>query len=243
MSDIDVQERGSMAAADQGIIIEGLKKSNIDDIHKMSVFNFADRNKDGIINKAEVERYNSPLFMKNYDTGREVMLEAKRENPFASKGYVDFFAGLKFEDVNEQAKKDFKLMDLNNDGVLSVSEMNAMEKAFNATQKAIKNAFNIGDKGGLFSTAPMIAAASAFPISLILWFSKSLFEEASFLKWMGVSSGIVLLGCAITAGIYAWCNYKADKNSKKLAEETENHPYSLSKLQEVQNTYKDIRIY
>ncbi|MCR4881116.1 MAG: hypothetical protein K6A44_04095 [bacterium] len=244
MSKVDIQERGNMAVSYNGLIYEGMKKPDISDISKMSVFNFADTDKDGVISKSEVERYNAPIFMKNYDTNREIMFGRCQTRPFQADGYTQFYSGLDIKHVDEKAINDFKLIDIDNNGIISKTEMEKMEVAFNETQKISDKVKSIAQKTTLINWLTGIAC-TPIPLGMIIWFCNDIegIVNAPFARYMGTSAAIALGLGVLSIGVAFLCKKLADSQTKKLGEATENHPYALSKTESIKGTYEISKAY
>lgn len=110
----------------------------------LQIFNYADKNGDKKISKEELDRYNSPVIIRNNnDEGASRIImqgRVRNESMFgrnvknskssivAKNSEEEFYVGLELKNVSKEGQKFFSLLDENHDNKLSATEMkNAVE--------------------------------------------------------------------------------------------------------------------
>lgn len=139
----------------------------------MKIFDFADYDRNGTIDKNEMQRYNGPIIVQNIETSDTRVVgrysnyprEGSFEGILIKDNEVDYFPGLTVEHVDEKGRKDFTLIDKDHNGVLSEEEVTSIvkindqiEKAHNTIEKHVGNKH----KGVLKSmiTLPLLVATA-----------------------------------------------------------------------------------
>lgn len=120
----------------------------------LKLFNYADKDGDKVISQKELNRYNSPVVIENYEeiSNSRVVTQGKVKfnNLFVGEGKVsltsqvitnkeeEFYAGLELKEVSAKGSEIFYAMDMNHDGYLSQGEMKIAAEIKTRLNKALK---------------------------------------------------------------------------------------------------------
>lgn len=204
----------------------------------MKIFDFADKDRNGEIDKSELYRYNGPLFVENIETSDTRVIGDYKGNVgiFVSKGdfkgkliknnEIDYYPGLTIEKVNEKGRQVFTQIDTNHDGTLSKEEVQAVvkvkQKYDNAKKeidniiKSFKKRYDISLGIGLFGTCGSALTGCIMTIGEI---------AGGPVAW--AATGLFAAG---TVGYYCYIRNQAVKDINqvidKLAKEIGNNPYA-----------------
>lgn len=138
----------------------------------MELFDFADYDRNGKIDEQELQRYDGPIFVENFETSDTRVIG--HYAGFGSAGSfggklikdteIDYYPGLTIEKVNEKGRKMFTLIDGNHDGVLSAEEVTKIaeikDKADNVTNTVKKLAEEKEDNSTKAFGIPVIGSAA-----------------------------------------------------------------------------------
>lgn len=122
----------------------------------MKIFDFADVDKNGEIDKGELERYNGPIIVHNVET-KEARVLGKYygfhsgifEGEIIKKHEIDLYPGLTVEKVNDKGRIAFTQIDTNHDGKLSKEEITSATQDFQKleqTKQKMKQAYEKAHK-------------------------------------------------------------------------------------------------
>lgn len=137
----------------------------------MKIFDFADKNGDGVIDQNELNRYNDPIIVHNYETTNVRVLDDiasdKTEEKLIKENELDFYTGLTIEQVDKKGRIDFTKIDPNNDGIIQKEELknvvDELKKIEDSVKQAKKNWVSMDQ------CVPFIFYSGiAFPLSIIL---------------------------------------------------------------------------
>ena len=215
--------------SDDGMLYSGMTVRDAGkNSENMKVFDYADRDKDGVISDAEFNRYNGPVLVENTANGQTKAYENGYAGifPQISPEEVEYYPGLNIEDVNDKGRVTFTKLDkIKKDGVLSLEEIqnavsvknnvdNAKQQMKNEA-KASKRGKSLFDIGYVLSCAGITVAGLGLAVSL---------AKDCVITMLMVQGGTVALTIglplAIGAGIYAY--FSRNKNAKNNVADNKN---------------------
>jgi len=178
----------------------------------MKIFDFADIDKNGKIDKEELDRYNGPIVVQNIAT--------KEARVFGTyKGYTGggifagdiikdnelvYYPGLTVEKIGDKGRVSFTQIDTNHDGKLSKEEVNAIAKELKQLDNTKQKMIHAYEKA---LKATRIGGSIAFGAS-------AAFGVAGGVACMEVLAGVVFGGLAVIPAGGAFFGYIYYKNSQ-----------------------------
>lgn len=207
-----VDSVAALSAPKNSFIKEGLKLNEAYAEGKMKLFQFADYDGDGVISKAEVERYNSPIWVLDKVDGNQLIPAASENPPDVDYRTTQIYAGLTLDQIYPHGLNEFKNVDLDENKVISKEEMQKLEKVLGAIEKD-----SSGDKLIPYGIAAgtCIAGLSFFSLG------KNLFSKSPKLALLSLFGGVVGL-------LIAWANIKkAENKHDEFKKTTDGHPIAF----------------
>ncbi len=248
----NVEAVKDVLVSNNGMIKEGMKVSESNKSPEaMSVFNFADKDGNGVISKAEAERYMAPILF-SCDEGETVLKPEVTENYKPCKHAVEIYAGQKIEDVQPKGRELYTLVDIDHKNKISKEEMEMIYDAVNKssqykTQQNNKSAM----AEGLFASGGLIGIVGGLFTALatdgLIANLKTVLTKNPHLKW-GIDASFnvhnakvsikelltkslpIGLTALVGGGILLYLGYKAYKASKEAPLDGNSHPYLKAKF-------------
>ena len=131
------QQTQKVYSNDKKIFIGMTVKDASKSTELMKIFDFADADKNGEIDKGELERYNGPIIVHNVETKEARVLgrhygffSGTFEGDIIKKHEIDLYPGLTVEKVNDKGRIAFTQIDTNHDGKLSKEEITTVAQEF-----------------------------------------------------------------------------------------------------------------
>ncbi len=217
----------------------------------LKLFNYADRNNDKNISQDELNRYNGPVIIENYETADKtrVVTQGRLDVRYASLQGVsnssldneeEFYPGLDLNKVSKQGIDVFIALDTNKDKTLSKAEMETAAKIQDKINEAFEKLSNeiVQKVNGPASKGLQIGAGAAGTVGAIALGICAGIEDGVAFGLLGGGFGALagaivggLIGAGI--GIYNGCKNKAKYTPEviqKTLEESlgnlKNHPYA-----------------
>ena len=209
----------------------------------MKLFNFADQDGNGEISESELDRYNGPLLVENFPekTGRII----GHAGPFGMNGLiimdneVDYYPGLKLEQVDKTGRVVYNQIDTNHDSVLSAEEMETVANAIQRVDEAKVKLDKIENKREGFDIAGLIGGSLCLIMSALVSDEESILD---FLKGLVVGKNSAIrasryfaIGGLVIAGLALTNRFVAKHKAKKVMESLQdiNHPYTREKQEQL----------
>ena len=217
--------------SDDGMLYSGMTVREAGkNSENMKVFDYADRDKDGVISDAEFNRYNGPVLVENTANGQTKAYENGYAGifPQISPEEVEYYPGLNIEDVNDKGRVTFTKLDkIKKDGVLSLEEIQkgvlSKDKVDNAKQqmKHDAKASKIGKlltwAGGILTAGGGISAIGA----ILCPAHAQVFSIVPGLMLYG-GLGALAIGLPLFIGAMYYAYHSQDKNAQSNIEHNEN---------------------
>ena len=230
----EVIAASDVLVSDNGLIYEGMKVADANrSTELMSVFNFADKDKDGVISRGELERYNAPIFLQ-CGHGSRILSACQGGDVRTCPDITQVYAGLKIEETTAAGRNLFPLIDLNQDGKITKTEMEKLENVMkklderNASEITKNETTNI--LGGIFA-APFVLTGAVGGLFCAIGAGGG--EFLTGLAGIGICMGIVLVGLLGYAAIKYFTYAKGlEKRNAEFLENTTSHPYLKKYLED-----------
>ena len=187
----------------------------------MKVFDYADKDKDGVISDSEFNRYNGPTLVENTQTKQTRAYKDGYADifPSISAEEVEYYPDLKIEQVNDKGRVTFTKIDRNQDGVLSSKELQnaiSVKEKINNTMPQMKHeakgSLIARMIGGVLSTTIGIGGVFSAFLGCVKYFSAAYFGGLLAL----------FIGCAIGIGTLLVDKHRQKQNAQKNIEHNEN---------------------
>ena len=203
------------------------------------IFNFADKNRNGEISKEELDRYNGPILAEDISKNKGRMINYKSPKAIElRKNEIDYYPGLKFEQVNQRGRVIYGAIDSNHENILSKNELiqvNNVRAKMSKTKKKIHDMKSIRDTSMVVG---MIAGSLTYIITLAAYYENIGLMSCMRKKILGtiMARGTLAAVASLIGGLSvgAVCNYLTKKERKKLQKEVD-HPYLKEHINEIKN--------
>ncbi|MCR4881115.1 MAG: hypothetical protein K6A44_04090 [bacterium] len=227
-----VMATSDVLVSDNGLIYEGMKVSDANkSTELMSVFNFADKDKDGVISRGELDRYNAPIFLQ-CGHGSRILSACQGGEVATCPNTTQIYAGLKIEETTADGRNLFPLIDLNQDGKITKTEMEKLEDSIIKLEKRNKHEKSKSNMATAFAlTAFLPVAVGSLPFLILGGLDAGSFLE--FAKFLGSGLGIAGTGMLIGLAIYYFTYGKnKGKRNEALLKDVNSHPFIVNKLKQ-----------
>ena len=138
---------GSVKGLYEGLTLSDASKDN----ELNNIFAFADMDGDGVISSEEVQRCSNPILVKDNAGNTRIVNVGDENNLFSyeqekiQKFEMQYYSGLKKEDVSTEYLKDFNAIYLDGDGILSDEEVSKIASYKNEIDEAKDELENLRD--------------------------------------------------------------------------------------------------